>query len=85
MGSSVAIALIHRAVGDQLTCIFIDHGLLREGEKEQVEYDYTAEMGIRVKRVDESVCFLTALKGVTEPEQEHKIIGREFIHSFEAA
>ncbi|PNL43230.1 glutamine-hydrolyzing GMP synthase [Mobiluncus mulieris] len=83
--SSVAAALVHRAVGDQLTCIFVDHGLLRKGEKEQVEHDYAAGMGIRVKYVDESARFLTALKGVTEPEQKRKIIGREFIRSFEAA
>ena len=83
--SSVAAALVHRAVGDQLTCFFIDHGLLRAGEREQVEQDYAAGMGIRVITVDESERFLDALLGVTEPEEKRKIIGREFIRSFEAA
>lgn len=83
--SSVAAALVHRAVGDKLTCIFVDHGLLRAGEREQVERDYAANMGIRVKYVDESARFLGALAGVSEPEQKRKIIGREFIRSFEAA
>ncbi len=83
--SSVAAALVHRAIGDQLTCIFVDHGLLRAGEREQVERDYAASMGIRVVTVDESERFLAALAGVTDPEQKRKIIGREFIRSFEAA
>ncbi|MDO4612612.1 MAG: glutamine-hydrolyzing GMP synthase [Actinomycetaceae bacterium] len=83
--SSVAAALVHKAVGDQLTCFFVDHGLLREGEREQVERDYAATMGIRVVTVDESERFLTALAGVSEPEAKRKIIGREFIRSFEAA
>ncbi|WP_175956748.1 glutamine-hydrolyzing GMP synthase [Schaalia sp. Marseille-Q2122] len=83
--SSVAAALVHKAVGDQLTCIFVDHGLLRAGEREQVEEDYAKGMGIRVITVDESQRFLDALAGVTEPEAKRKIIGREFIRSFEAA
>ena len=83
--SSVAAALVHRAIGDQLTCFFIDHGLLRAGEREQVEQDYAAGMGIRMFTVDESARFLEALAGVTEPEEKRKIIGREFIRSFEAA
>ena len=83
--SSVAAALVHRAVGDQLTCFFIDHGLLRAGEREQVEQDYAAGMGIRMFTIDESARFLAALAGVTEPEAKRKIIGREFIRSFEAA
>ncbi len=83
--SSVAAALVHRAIGDQLTCIFVDHGLLRAGEREQVERDYAASMGIRVVTVDESERFLAALAGVTDPERKRKIIGREFIRSFEAA
>ena len=83
--SSVAAALVHRAVGDQLTCFFIDHGLLRAGEREQVEQDYAAGMGIRMFTIDESARFLEALAGVTEPEAKRKIIGREFIRSFEAA
>ncbi|WP_067778795.1 glutamine-hydrolyzing GMP synthase [Actinomyces vulturis] len=83
--SSVAAALVHKAIGDQLTCIFVDHGLLRAGEREQVETDYAQGMGIRVITVDESKRFLDALAGVTEPEAKRKIIGREFIRSFEAA
>ena len=83
--SSVAAALVHKAVGDQLTCFFIDHGLLRAGEREQVENDYARGMGIRVVTCDESERFLSALAGVTEPEAKRKIIGREFIRSFEAA
>ncbi len=83
--SSVAAALVHRAVGDQLTCFFVDHGLLRAGEREQVENDYAVNMGIRVVTIDESDRFLDALAGVSEPEQKRKIIGREFIRSFEAA
>ncbi|MBP3222658.1 MAG: glutamine-hydrolyzing GMP synthase [Actinomycetaceae bacterium] len=83
--SSVAAALVHKAVGDQLTCFFIDHGLLRAGEREQVERDYAAGMGIRMFTVDESKRFLEALDGVSEPEKKRKIIGREFIRSFEAA
>ncbi len=83
--SSVAAALVHRAVGDQLTCIFVDHGLLRAGEREQVERDYAATMGIRIVTVDESDRFLSALAGVSDPETKRKIIGREFIRSFEDA
>ena len=83
--SSVAAALVHKAVGNQLTCFFIDHGLLRAGEREQVENDYARGMGIRVITCDESERFLSALAGVTEPEAKRKIIGREFIRSFEAA
>lgn len=83
--SSVAAALVHRAIGDQLTCIFVDHGLLRAGEREQVERDYATSTGIRIVTVDESERFLTALAGVSEPETKRKIIGREFIRSFEAA
>ena len=83
--SSVAAALVHKAVGDQLTCIFVDHGLLRAGEREQVERDYASSMGIRVVTVDETERFLGALAGVSDPEEKRKIIGREFIRSFEAA
>ncbi|MDN6794987.1 MAG: glutamine-hydrolyzing GMP synthase [Propionibacterium sp.] len=83
--SSVAAALVHKAVGDQLTCVFVDHGLLRAGEREQVEQDYAQTMGIRVVTVDESERFLTALEGVCDPEGKRKIIGREFIRSFEDA
>ncbi|WP_250028555.1 glutamine-hydrolyzing GMP synthase [Paractinoplanes maris] len=83
--SAVAAALVHKAVGDQLTCIFVDHGLLRSGEAEQVEKDYVAATGIRLKVVDASDVFLGHLAGVTDPEQKRKIIGREFIRTFEAA
>ena len=83
--SSVAAALVHSAVGDQLTCIFVDHGLLREGEREQVERDYAASSGVKIVTVDESERFLKALAGVKEPEQKRKIIGREFIRVFEDA
>ncbi|MFC4065537.1 glutamine-hydrolyzing GMP synthase [Actinoplanes subglobosus] len=83
--SAVAAALVHKAVGDQLTCIFVDHGLLRAGEAEQVEKDYVAATGIRLKVVDASDQFLGHLAGVTDPEQKRKIIGREFIRTFEQA
>jgi GMP synthase (glutamine-hydrolysing) len=83
--SAVAAALVHRAVGDQLTCVFVDHGLLRAGEAEQVEKDYVAATGIRLKVVDAAERFLTELAGVADPEAKRKIIGREFIRVFEAA
>ncbi|GAA2364095.1 glutamine-hydrolyzing GMP synthase [Dactylosporangium salmoneum] len=83
--SAVAAALVHKAVGDQLTCVFVDHGLLRAGEAEQVEKDYVAATGINLKVVDASTTFLGALAGVTDPEQKRKIVGREFIRTFEAA
>jgi GMP synthase (glutamine-hydrolysing) len=83
--SAVAAALVHRAVGDQLTCVFVDHGLLRAGEAEQVEKDYVAATGIKLKVVDASSRFLQALDGISDPEQKRKIIGREFIRVFEQA
>ncbi|MEV7229308.1 MULTISPECIES: glutamine-hydrolyzing GMP synthase [Polymorphospora] len=83
--SAVAAALVHKAVGDQLTCVFVDHGLLRAGEAEQVEKDYVAATGIKLKVVDAADRFLGALDGVTDPEDKRKIIGREFIRVFEAA
>jgi GMP synthase (glutamine-hydrolysing) len=83
--SAVAAALVHRAVGDQLTCVFVDHGLLRAGEAEQVETDYVKATGIRLHVVDAADRFLAALAGVTDPERKRKIIGREFIRVFEAA
>jgi GMP synthase (glutamine-hydrolysing) len=83
--SAVAAALVHKAIGDQLTCVFVDHGLLRAGEAEQVEKDYVAATGIRLKVVDASDVFLGHLAGVADPEQKRKIIGREFIRTFEAA
>ncbi|MEI2778656.1 MAG: glutamine-hydrolyzing GMP synthase [Tetrasphaera sp.] len=83
--SSVAAALVHRAVGDQLTCVFVDHGLLRAGEAEQVEEDYVSSTGIHLVVIDARERFLEALAGVSEPEEKRKIIGREFIRVFEQA
>jgi len=83
--SAVAAAIVHKAVGDQLTAIFVDHGLLRQDERRQVEEDYVASTGVRLITVDAVDQFLDALAGVTDPEQKRKIIGREFIRSFENA
>ena len=83
--SAVAAAIIQRAVGDQLTCVFVDHGLLRQGEAEQVERDFVASTGVNLVVVDAKEVFLTALKGVIDPEEKRKIIGREFIRAFEKA
>lgn len=83
--SAVAAALVHRAIGDQLTCVFVDHGLLRQGEREQVERDFVDATGIRLVTVDAADTFLDALSGVVDPEQKRKIIGREFIRTFEKA
>ncbi|WP_282828302.1 glutamine-hydrolyzing GMP synthase [Gulosibacter sediminis] len=81
--SAVAAALVQRAVGEQLTCVFVDHGLLRKDEREQVEQDYVAATGVRLVTVDAREQFLGHLAGVTDPEQKRKIIGREFIRVFE--
>jgi GMP synthase (glutamine-hydrolysing) len=83
--SAVAAALVQRAVGDQLTCVFVDHGLLRKGEAEQVEKDFVDATGVRLKVMDAASRFLEALAGVTDPEEKRKIIGREFIRVFEEA
>ena len=83
--SAVAAALVHKAVGDQLVCVFVNHGLLRQDEAEQVERDYVAATGIRLVVVDAQQKFLDALDGVTDPETKRKIIGREFIRTFEEA
>jgi GMP synthase (glutamine-hydrolysing) len=83
--SAVAAALVQRAVGDQLTCVFVDHGLLRAGEAKQVERDFVAATGVRLKVVDAVERFLTALAGVSDPEEKRKVIGREFIRTFEEA
>lgn len=83
--SAVAAALVQKAVGSQLTCIFIDHGLLRKGEREQVEKDFVNATNIKLVVKDESSRFLNALAGVKDPEEKRKIIGREFIRSFEDA
>ena len=76
---------MQRAIGDQLTCVFVDHGLLRKGEAEQVERDFVAATGVSLRVVDASKTFLDALDGVSDPEEKRKIIGREFIRSFEGA
>ena len=83
--SAVAAALVQRAIGDRLTCVFVDHGLLRQGEAEQVEQDFVAATGVRLMVANEAGAFLSALAGVAEPEQKRKIIGREFIRAFERA
>jgi GMP synthase (glutamine-hydrolysing) len=83
--SAVAAAIVQRAIGDQLTCVFVDHGLLREGEARQVEEDFVAITGVRLHVVDAVDRFLSALAGVTDPEDKRKIIGREFIRVFEQA
>jgi GMP synthase (glutamine-hydrolysing) len=83
--SAVAAALVHKAVGDQLVAVFVDHGLLREGEAEQVQRDYVAATGIRLVTVNAEEKFLSALAGVSDPETKRKIIGREFIRTFEKA
>lgn len=83
--SAVAAALVHEAVGDQLVCVFVDHGLLRQDERRQVEEDYVKATGVRLVTVDAREQFITALAGVSDPEQKRKIIGREFIRSFEQA
>lgn len=83
--SAVAAALVHKAVGDQLTCVFVDHGLLRKGEVEQVKHDFVQATGIKLVTVDASEEFLSALDGVTEPERKRKIIGEKFIRTFEKA
>jgi GMP synthase (glutamine-hydrolysing) len=81
--SSVAAALIHRAIGDQLTCVFVDHGLLRLDEGKQVMQTFAANLGVKVIHVDASQRFLGALAGIADPEEKRKIIGREFVHVFQ--
>ena len=83
--SSVAAALVQKAVGDQLTCVFVDHGLLREGEAEQVEQDFVDATGVDLVIVDARERFLAALAGVTDPEAKRKAIGEQFIRVFEQA
>ena len=82
--SSVVAALLHRALGAQLTCVFVDHGLLRLGEGDQVMATFAAHMGVEVVRVDAAERFLRGLEGVADPEAKRKIIGRLFIEVFEA-
>ncbi len=81
--SAVAAALVQRAIGDRLTCVFVDHGLLRAGERAQVERDFVAATGAKLVTLDVADRFLEALTGVTNPEGKRKIIGREFIRAFE--
>ena len=83
--SAVAAALVQRAIGDRLTCVFVDHGLLRAGERAQVQRDFVAATGARLVTIDAEERFLEALSGVRDPEGKRKIIGREFIRTFEAA
>ena len=83
--SAVAAALVQRAIGDRLTCVFVDHGLLRAGERGQVQRDFVAATGAKLVTVDAEERFLEALSGVTNPEGKRKIIGREFIRAFEGA
>ncbi|APT93785.1 GMP synthase [Corynebacterium phocae] len=83
--SAVAAALVQRAIGDRLTCVFVDHGLLRAGEREQVEQDFVASTGAKLITADEREAFLAKLAGVTDPEAKRKAIGAEFIRSFERA
>ncbi len=82
--SSVAAALLQRAIGSQLTCIFVDNGLLRLNEAEQVMQTFADNLGVKVDHVDASDTFLRELAGVTDPEAKRKIIGREFVHVFQA-
>jgi len=83
--SAVAAALVQKAVGEQLVCVFVDHGLLRQDERRQVEEDFVASTGVRLVTVDAHAQFMSALAGVTDPETKRKIIGREFIRTFEQA
>ncbi len=83
--SSVAAALVHRAIGDQLTCVFVDTGLLRLREREQVERTFRANLGVHLVTIDASARFLGALAGVDEPEEKRRIIGHTFIDVFEDA
>ncbi len=81
--SSVVAALIHKAIGDQLTCMFVDHGLLRKGEAESVMETFANKFSMKVIKIDARKRFLDKLKGVTDPEQKRKIIGNEFIYVFD--
>ena len=81
--SSVAAVLVHKAIGDQLTCVFVDHGFLRLGEAEQVVDTFTNKFNMELVHIDASKHFMDLLKGVTEPEKKRKTIGAEFIHTFQ--
>lgn len=80
--SSVTAVLIHKAIGDQLTCIFVDHGLLRKNEADEVMNALSRDLGVKIVKVDAADCFLGKLKGVSDPEQKRKIIGKEFVEVF---
>jgi GMP synthase (glutamine-hydrolysing) len=81
--SSVAAALTHRAIGHQLTCIFVDNGVLRAGERDQVEKTFASQMHLNMRILDRTNQFLAGLRNVTDPERKRKIIGRQFIKNFE--
>lgn len=81
--SSVVAALLHKAIGDQLICMFIDHGLLRKGEGESVMDSFAKEMSVRVVKIDAKKRFMDKLKGVSDPEMKRKIIGNEFVYTFD--
>jgi GMP synthase (glutamine-hydrolysing) len=81
--SAVAAAMIHRAIGDQLTCVFVDTGLLRQNEAQEVMRTFSRNLGVKVESVDASGRFLAALAGVADPEEKRKIIGREFVEVFQ--
>ncbi|HSB44228.1 MAG TPA: glutamine-hydrolyzing GMP synthase [Nitrospira sp.] len=81
--SSVAAALTHKAIGDQLTCIFVDNGVLRAGERDQVQKTFASQMHLNVRILDRTTQFLAGLNNVTDPERKRKIIGRQFIKNFE--
>ncbi len=78
--SSVVAILLHKAIGDQLTCMFIDHGMLRKGEAESVMETFVGKFDMKVVKIDAQERFLSKLKGVEDPEQKRKIIGNEFIY-----
>ncbi len=82
--SAVAALIVHRAIGDRLTCVFVDHGLLRLNEGEQVEAAFGKHFGVPLVHVRAQDHFISALAGITEPEEKRKTIGREFIRIFEA-
>src|SRR6202008_4372346 len=83
--SAVAAALVHRAIGDRLTCVFVDHGLLRRGEREQVEQTFRAHLGMDLRVVDATHRFLKELKDIEDPEEKRRRIGHTFIDTFEDA
>jgi GMP synthase (glutamine-hydrolysing) len=83
--SAVAAAIVQRAIGERLTCVYVDHGLMRADETRQVERDFVSATGVDLHVVDAGERFLAALAGVTDPEEKRKVIGREFIRVFEAA